>query len=522
MKLRQILFAAAMTTALTALPIASAVRADDDRDRDGPGDRHAIKHVVVIFQENVSFDHYFGTYPKALNPAGEPAFHAKSGTPSVNGFTDGLLNANPNATNPFRLGRTQVVTCDQDHNYKDEQKAFNGGLMDKFVEFAGNGGAGCDRNQVMAYFDGNVVTALWNYAQNFSMSDNSFGTTFGPSAPGAINLVSGQTHGAVPPNLSTAFGPDSANGSLIGDAQPTFDDCTNRDNVAMTGKNVGDLLNAKGLTWGFFQGGFKPTAVTNGKAVCGASHIGSNGVPKGDYIQHHQPFQYYQTTANPHHLPPSSVAMIGKTDQANHQYDMSDFFAAVDAGILPAVSYLKAPGYQDGHAAYSDPLAEQTFIVTVMNRLQQMPQWKDTAVIISWDDSDGWYDHQMGPIVKQSADAANDALTGAGLCGGATKSVYQDRCGYGPRLPLLVISPFAKQNYVDHNVTDQSSILRFVEDVFDLGRIGDDSYDAIAGTLDNMFDFRNRNMRRLFLDASTGQPTGQTASNDHDNDHDRD
>jgi phospholipase C len=433
----------------------------------------------------------------------------------VNGFTDALLNNNQNLANPFRLGRTQVVTCDQDHNYQAEQQAFDGGLMDKFVQFTGNGGAGCMANQVMAYFDGNVVTALWNYAQNYAMSDNSFGTTFGPSAVGAVNLVSGQTHGAVPPNLNTAFGPDSANGTLISDPQPTFDDCTNRDNVAMVGTNVGDLLNAKGLTWGFFEGGFKPTAVNNGKAVCGATHTGSNGAPKGDYIPHHQPFQFYQQTSNPHHLPPSSVAAIGQTDQANHQYDISDFVAALNAGVLPAVSYLKAPAFQDGHAAYSDPLAEQTFVVTMINQLQQSPFWHDMAIIVNWDDSDGWYDHQMGPIVSQSHDV-NDALTGPGSCGGATNSVYQDRCGYGPRLPLLVVSPYAKHNYVDHGVTDQSSILRFIEDVFDLGRIGNDSFDAKAGTLDSLFDFDDPNFRKLLLDASSGQPLNNTAQNDND------
>ncbi len=511
MKLRDVLFTAMLTSALVALPFVSAALADDDGNHHA--DHHVIKHVVVIFQENVSFDHYFGTYPKAANLPGEVQFQAKPDTPAVNGFTDALLTQNPNLVNPFRLGRSQVVTCDQDHNYKDEQAAFDGGLMDMFVQKVGNGGGGCDPKQVMAYFDGNTVTALWNYAQIYAMSDNSYGTTFGPSAVGAVNLISGQTHGAVPPNLTTAFGPDTANGTLISDPQPTFDDCTTRDNVAMVGTNVGDLLNAKGLTWGFFQGGFKPTAVNNGKAVCGATHIGSNGAPKGDYIPHHQPFQFYQQTSNPHHLPPSSVAAIGQTDQANHQYDISDFFAALDAGIMPAVTYLKAPAYQDGHAAYSDPLAEQTFLVQTINRLQQSPFWKDMAIIVNWDDSDGWYDHQMGPIVSQSHDV-NDALTGAGSCGAATNSVYQDRCGYGPRLPLLVISPYAKRNYVDHGVTDQSSILRFVEDVFDLGRIGNDSFDAKAGTLDSLFDFDDPNFRKVLFDASSGQPLHNFADND--------
>src|ERR1700742_5025467 len=83
-----------------------------------------IKHLVVIFGENISFDHYFGTYPVATNPKGEPAFNATANTPSVNGLTPALLTNNPNSANPFRLDRSQALTCDQDHGYSDEQKAY--------------------------------------------------------------------------------------------------------------------------------------------------------------------------------------------------------------------------------------------------------------------------------------------------------------------------------------------------------------------------------------------------------------
>ena len=199
--------------------------------------------------------------------------------------------------------------------------------------------------------------------------------------------------------------------------------------------------------------------------------------------------------------------MIGKSgDQANHQYDLQDFWTAVDGGNMPAVSFLKAPMAQDGHAGYSDPLDEQTFIVNTINRLEKTPEWKDTAVIIAYDDSDGWYDHVMGPIVRQSSDASYDFLTD-GSCGQAAAGDYSGRCGYGPRLPLLVISPWAKANYVDHSVTDQSSILRFIEDNWNLGRIGDRSFDALAGSLSGMFDFsrRHEGLRRLFLDPATGE-----------------
>jgi phospholipase C len=138
-----------------------------------------IKHLVVIFQENESFDHYFGTYPKAQNPAGEPPFFAYPDTPSVNGLTitNGLLTNNPNLSNPFRLDRSQAATCDQNHDYMPEQQAFDSGLMDKFVQFTGVGNSpsspcpdyGYGPNLVMGYYDGNTVTALWNYAQHYAI-----------------------------------------------------------------------------------------------------------------------------------------------------------------------------------------------------------------------------------------------------------------------------------------------------------------------------------------------------------------
>jgi phospholipase C len=493
---------------------------DVDPARHFPTDT-PIKHIVVIFQENVSFDHYFATYPRALNAtAGEPSFFAKPGTPSVNNLESaGLLTANPNLRNPFRLARKQAATEDMDHNYKDEQLMYHGGLMDKFVE---NNLGPSDKTQTMGYFDGNTVTALWNYAQHFAMSDNSFCTTFGPSTPGALNLVSGQTAGAqlglTGPSALSELVPDGlGNYSVIGDPQPAGDIGTSRDNVSMTGLNVGNLLNAKGITWGFFQGGFRAQVDALGNRVFiapGPLHTAPNPdptlppaklhTPKVDYIPHHQPFQYYASTANPLHLGPTGP--IGSTDPANHQYDLIDFWDAIAAHHIPAVSYLKAPGYQDGHAGYSDPLAEQTFLVETINRLQKTPEWETMLIVIAYDDSDGWYDHVMGPIVKQSNTPA-DQLLGPGNSGTPKPGAFNGRCGYGCRVPLLAISPFAKKNFVDHSITDQSSILRFIEDNWDLGRIGNQSYDEVAGTLKNMLDFRHGpHPHRLFLDASTGVP----------------
>ncbi len=470
-----------------------------------------IQHLVVIFQENVSFDHYFGAYPNAANPAGEPGFVAAPGTPSVNGLSQDLLAHNPNAANPRRLSRSEALTCDMDHGYEAEQQAFDHGLMDQFVQHT-SGSSCADKNLVMDYYDGNTTTAMWNYAQHFAMSDNSFGTTFGPSTPGALNLIAGQTHGATPADLPKVI----ANGTIFSDTDPTDDACssTKTPTVAMSGRNVGDLMNANGVTWGWFQGGFTPTAVAGNSVTCGAAHQNIGGTKVADYSPHHEPFQYYKSTANPNHLPPTSVAMIGKTDQANHQYDLSDFWAAADAGNLPAVSYLKAAEYQDGHAGYSDPLDEQQFLVATINHLQTLPSWANTAVVIAYDDSDGWYDHVMGPIVNVSTDPATDALTDPGMCGAMTPGAYPDRCGYGPRLPLLVISPYAKVNFVDHTITDQSSILRFVEDNWGLGRIGDQSFDEKAGSLNNMFDFSHPGASVLTLDPATGMAMSGRSSRD--------
>ncbi|HEX4235988.1 MAG TPA: alkaline phosphatase family protein, partial [Caldimonas sp.] len=186
------------------------------------------------------------------------------------------------------------------------------------------------------------------------------------------------------------------------------------------------------------------------------------------------------------------------------------FHTALVNHNLPAVSFLKASAYQDGHAGYSDPLDEQVFLVSTINDLMRSPEWRETAVIVAYDDSDGWYDHVMGPIVLQS-NVSDDRLLAPGSCGQPKTSdvaggSQNGRCGYGPRLPLLVISPWARQNYVDHRVTDQSSIIRFIEDNWGVPRIGNGSTDVVAGSLRGMFDFDDGpRARRLQLDPVTGR-----------------
>jgi phospholipase C len=519
-----------------------------------------IKHLIVIFGENISFDHYFGTYPTAQNNTGEVAFTSATGTPPVNtlvtpldptkGFAPvtvdaGLLANNPNfknvsndagVANPFRLAPSQAATEDETHNYKPEQEADDDGGMDLFPLYTGFAGpppntpdAAATTGLVMAYFDGNTVSAMWGYAQKYALSDNAWTTNFGPSTPGAINLISGQTNGFAATNRSptlmaaTHVVADGNGGyTLIGDTDPLNDVCsTAADQTNMAGKNVGDLLNTKGVSWGWFEGGFDLT-ITNANGTTGCNRLTVQTVPNpayysNDYVPHHQPFQYYPSTANPTHARPSSVAAVGSSTEsdgktaepANHQYDSHDFFDALQAGNLPAVVYLKAPAFQDGHPGNSDPIDEQNFVTSVVNALQAAQEWSTSAVVVTYDDSDGWYDHQMPPIVNPSASVA-DALNGTGICnngvqqgdGGAAPTTpllgspladggtapAEGRCGYGTRIPLLVISPFAKKNFIDHTLLDQTSVLKFVEDNWLAGqRIQPGgSFDTIANSIASM------------------------------------
>jgi phospholipase C len=545
---------------LTAAALASTVAwsASEDQDRNRPDPRPQevrtatpIKHLVVIYGENVSFDHYFATYPHATNPPGEPAFNAAAGTPEVNGLSGALLTHNPNftnpangagAANPFRLDRTQAATADQNHAYTAEEQAYDKGAADLFPEFTGHGtsgGAGAfgTTGQVMGYYDGNTVTALWNYAQKFAMSDNAYTSTYGPSTPGALEVVSGQTNGmkvvltTKQPSAAGSYYVNDGQGgfTMINDVDPANDTCSSTtDTAQMTGKNIGDLLNSRNISWGGFMGGFNLATVnSNGTTKCNRSTLSPVvGAATADYIPHHNWFQYYASTANPQHLRPSSVAAIGHTtepngrtiDPANHQYDTDDFFNAVRVGNFPAVSFLKAPAFQDGHAGYSDPLDEQAFVTKVVNFLQEQREWHDTAVIVAWDDSDGWYDHAFATPTSASFDSVSDQLNAPGICGtgsapdGVNGKPVNGRCGPGTRIPFVVISPWARENHVDHTLIDQSSVVRFIEDNWlDGKRIGGGSFDAKAGSIMGMFDFNrrggdDRHDARLFLNPVTGTP----------------
>ncbi len=528
-----LLGAAALAAAGGAVP-ASAAPAHH-----GHSDTHTatpIKHLVVIYDENISFDHYFATYPKAANTDGTKFTAAKHTPKADNLLNAGLLKNNPNLYAPKRLSNAQAMTCDQNHSYGPEQYAADAGKADKYVENTEVNkctGLFGEPGLVMDYYDGNTVTALWNYAQQYSLNDRSFSSVYGPSTPGALNLISGQTHGVISvdpasgtenpkqtktPDSYTVLSPDAKGvGTVTNDPDPAYDDCADKDHTstnalaAMQGKNIGDLLNAQGVSWGWFQGGFRPSTAWDGKsgdyAKCsGTTHTNVGGAAVVDYSPHHSPFEYYKSTSNPHHLAPKSVAEIGHAGRANHNYDLTDFDATLKADNLPAVSFLKAAEYQDGHAGYSDPVDEQHFLVKEINALQQSPEWKSTAVVVAYDDSDGWYDHVTSKVLNGSKDStlgSNGKALDSAMCqsGPAAAGGYKNRCGPGTRQPLLVISPYSKVNKDDHTATEQTSITKFIENNWRTGRIGDASFDQRAGSLTGMFDFRHPNNKQVLLNS---------------------
>jgi phospholipase C len=576
-----------------------------------PATTTPIKHVVVIYDENISFDHYFGTYPYAANVAGDgPAFTPLPDTLKKNTITNytsnpsllagfggvvagsaipganGKAGTNPNSVAPFLVDHDHQWMCSQGHAYYAEQKGMDANasgvpLMDQFVESTSSSPT-CAQNAAtapdgktefqrtglsMSYADGNTVTGLWNYAQNFAMSDNSWADNFGPSTVGALNVVSGQTGGAVLynsplnpggvadanvakngdaglfktadgslPTVSTSAtgsytgaiggptgnvngfsfvnGKDDTAGtkvSVTGDPTPAYDECTDANiAVGMQGQNVGDLLNAKNVTWGSFLGGFsiggdgtKSGTNCNYSSVTAKNGVNADGdkyhaAASPDYVPHHNPFQYYKSTSNPAHTAPASGAEIGKAGAANHMYDLSWFDKAVnnqDGATLPAVSYVRPIKAEDGHGGNSDPLDEQAFLTRTINEIQKSSYWKDTAIVIAYDDSDGFYD-QVAPTITNGA---TDPAVNTNLCTKASNAAspmggLDDRCGPSQRLPFLVISPYSKQNYIDHAHTSQASVVKFIESNWLGGESVDNtavsgSFDKTAGPINGMFDF---------------------------------
>jgi phospholipase C len=393
-----------------------------------------IKHTIVIYQENRSFDNYFGTYPTA------PGFHALPGTPTVNNIPPGSMNldANGNPHSPQNLDNT-LKTKDVDHGYNDMIKGYDNGKMDMVYQVNEAKAAGTG-DIAMGYYDYKAIPALWQYAQHFTLADNFFSAVWGPSTPNALYLIAAQSGTKDKPITGDpapkdGFGPDQAWGPL------TYN---------LTYKNIGDELSAKGISWAWYQSGYAAKDST--------------------YSSHHNPFQYFQNYED------------GKYN--NNLKDYNNLATDIANGKLPAVSFVKAGYDSDEHPSNSDPSGE-SFTVKTINAIMKSPYWKDTAIIVTYDESGGYWDHVAPPQVTPGPDGLQ---------------------GDGTRMPALVVSPYAKQNYVSHVQYDTTSILKFIETNYGVSALN--NRDANANNLLDAFDFNHPDFTPyIFNDGTSAIPS---------------
>ena len=466
-----------------------------------------IKHVVVLFQENVSFDHYFGTYPNATNTDGQP-FTAKPGTPTVNGLTTALLTANPNGVNPQRLGAANVLTCDQNHDYTPEQQALDGGLMDKFPTYTQVESCSppdtAPPGLVMDYYDGNTVTALWNYAQRFAMSDNNFDTDVR-----TVDARRAQPRVRPDPRRDTgrARRCDRQRHRSTATPIPTFDECSAGSTIAMSGTNIGNELNARHVTWGWFQGGFAPTSQVNGTVVCGC-----------------EPHQHRRRRGHRLQRAPRSVPVLREHcqpcapsagDRSRDRPQRTGEPSVRPELLLPEPDRRQPAG---GELRQGAPLPGRPRRLLGSARRADLPcqhDQCDRAVQVLEVDSDRHHLRRLGRLVRPGDATDRQPVDVRRGCVDGNRAVRHRHAGRRVRGSLRLrtapaaprhLAVRARRTAVDHSITDTTSVLRFIEDNWSLPRIGGGSFDALAGSINGMFNFSDRDANPLILNPATGEP----------------
>ncbi len=440
-----------------------------------------IGHIVVIYAENRSFDHVFGLFPGAegVNSAPHPPQVDYDGRPLAElprgRGEERLPRRLPNA--PFRLDPNIDIdshAVDPVHDFYLEQEQINGGKMDRFVE-ASNAGA-----LVMGYYDGSKLKQ-WALAEEFTLADHFFHGAFGGSMLNHFFLVCAcaptfdnpteATRKKFLPKIVTApdgqggvremrereedsprrvldgaprhkpFGRLTTNLEAIGTMQPAnaiskHDKTEAQERLPpLHQPTIGDRLTEKNISWAWYAGGWRE--VLDGRL--------KPYEDRPDAFQtHHQPFAYFAEYAE------------GKPGRKNLK-DADAFFADIDKGALPAVSFYKPLGVFNGHPDYSDLAAGDAHIGEVVARLRASPNWSDMLIIVTSDENGGFWDHVAPPKI--------------------------DRLGPGARVPTLIISPFAKKGFVDSTVYETASILRTIEARFDLAPLG--TRDRAANDLQN-------------------------------------
>jgi phospholipase C len=460
--LRRVLaFALGSFTVMAAGPIFTMVQAgasDQQGNRDGNlGGLAGINHLVVIYQENRSFDNLYGFFDGAngIEQASETSpkqVSLAAGLPySCLPQTDPRLpSCLPNE--PFDITKyiaANQPTSDLVHRFYQEQVQIDGGKMDKFVAVSDAKGL------VMGYYPTDQLPVT-KEAENYVLQDNFFHAAFGGSFLNHQWLVCACTplyEGTPPAGLNTvlgAYGIPTNSGQLTTAAEGNYAINTIQPTYAphgggpplppLTNPNIGDKLSAKGVSWAWYSGGWNAAN-------------SPSGAPNFQY--HHQAFNYYYN-----YRP-------GTTARAQHLKDETDFIASAQAGTLPAVSFVKPIGANNEHPGYTDLITGQLHTLDLINAVRNGPNWKDTAIVITYDENGGFWDHVAPPTSPQ----------------------HSDKWGPGSRVPTIVISPLAKRHFVDHTLYDTTSILSTIEHRWDLAPLG--TRDANANDLRRAFRSAN-------------------------------
>ena len=463
-----------------------------------------IEHIIVIYAENRSFDNLYGLFPGAngvkqaspeqytqIDHDGKP-FKELPPIWDTDPKNPPLFERLPNK--PFQIDRPSLnmplsaKTRDLVHRFYQNIEQINGGKNNKFAAISDAGGL------VMGYYDGSKLP-LWQWAQDYVLADNFFMAAYGGSFLNHQWLVCACTprfpdapeekrtpldeHGLLKrkPNSppSAMFGapkfeggelPFTADGYVIATVQPPFQpskippsprgdlsfaDTAKNPLPPLTEKTIGDTLSAKNISWAWYAGGWKQ-ALADGMQPSDAKRqvIYSEKPGAINFQAHHQPFNYYARFAP------------GSPDREVHLQDGEDFLLAIEKGTLPQVAFYKPTGQLNEHPGYTDVISGDQHVDDILNKIKLSPIWKKTAVIVTYDENGGFWDHVAPP--------------------------KGDRWGPATRIPAIVISPFAKRHFVDHTVYDTTSIIKFITLRFGLEPLP--GVRANAGDLLNAFDFK--------------------------------
>jgi phospholipase C len=367
-----------------------------------------IKHVVIIVQENHSFDSYFGAYCTAA-PGSNPT--CTTGASCCEAMP--AKDPGPMGEAPMVLDDAENGAYDPDHLQYCEIEEIDGGKMDMYATAAGEAGGMCGTPKNFALAPASVVTPYWQLAMQGALADRYFQPVAGQSSSNDIYLARAKFE-----FLDDTDEPTTVGASCQLPANP----------AQFTDETIGDLLDQAGVPWAFYAGGYA-AAVAAGAKACPASDPGCPSYPMQSYPCVYDPgdnpFQYFEPFR----------------DNPLHDLDLTVFTTALGNGTLPGVSYVKGIGYKSEHPGYGDTIsAGAAFVTSIADQVASSPYAKDTLILVTWDESGGYFDHIAPP---------------------PTSTV--DNQPYGPRVPLIALGPFAQQNFIGHTVMEHSSIVKFIE-----------------------------------------------------------